>query len=186
MSSGTAINGGFVIEDIHGNAGTDHIVLDYSGTLEGFSAEYVTLRLRTTSNEFVRMRDGITVRNESFHLRDFESAEVTGSSGNDTIELLNGNDIARGGDGSDVITGYDGDDQLFGGAGNDILNGGRGNDIFVVRANSDHDALSDFEQGEDLINVYGFSVGAVEAAIADFNSDVTQRIELGSGSEISL
>ncbi|ACI55485.1 Hemolysin-type calcium-binding region [Rhizobium leguminosarum bv. trifolii WSM2304] len=56
------------------------------------------------------------------------SADVTGSSGDNTITTGAGNDILSGGDGADTLTGGAGDDIIYGNAGNDKLVGGDGND----------------------------------------------------------
>ncbi|ARO30642.1 MULTISPECIES: metal-binding protein [unclassified Rhizobium] len=56
------------------------------------------------------------------------SANVTGSSGDNTITTGAGNDTISGGDGADTLTGGAGDDTIYGNAGNDILIGGDGND----------------------------------------------------------
>ncbi|ANK86218.1 MULTISPECIES: metal-binding protein [unclassified Rhizobium] len=56
------------------------------------------------------------------------SANVTGSSGDNTITTGAGNDTISGGDGADTLNGGAGDDTIYGNAGNDILIGGDGND----------------------------------------------------------
>ncbi|MDR9781399.1 cadherin domain-containing protein [Rhizobium redzepovicii] len=56
------------------------------------------------------------------------SADVIGSSGDNTITTGAGNDILSGGDGADILSGGAGDDTIYGNAGNDKLVGGDGND----------------------------------------------------------
>ncbi|TLX14479.1 metal-binding protein [Rhizobium sp. MHM7A] len=56
------------------------------------------------------------------------SANVTGTSGDNTITTGAGNDMISGGDGADTLSGGNGDDTIYGDAGNDKLIGGDGND----------------------------------------------------------
>lgn len=53
--------------------------------------------------------------------------------------------------GDDVISGGRGNDWLEGGAGNDTLTGDAGHDTFVLRANSGHDVVTDFNASEDVV-----------------------------------
>ncbi|MBY5409070.1 metal-binding protein [Rhizobium leguminosarum] len=82
------------------------------------------------------------------------SANVTGSSGDDTITTGAGNDTISGGDGADTLNGGAGNDHLHGGIGNDTLNGGDGNDqIFgdggndVIRGGAGNDTITDGDVG---------------------------------------
>jgi Ca2+-binding RTX toxin-like protein len=52
---------------------------------------------------------------------------------------------------NDTLYGPKGYDYLIGGVGNDILSGGIGRDRFVLTAGSDHDLITDFTKGEDLL-----------------------------------
>ena len=54
---------------------------------------------------------------------------LTGGSGNDTLDGGTGNDTLAGNAGSDSLTGGTGNDSLSGGAGTDSLNGGAGDDM---------------------------------------------------------
>ncbi|MGO6937778.1 cadherin domain-containing protein [Rhizobium johnstonii] len=78
------------------------------------------------------------------------SANVRGSSGDDTITTGAGNDTISGGDGTDTLNGGAGNDHLHGGSGNDKLNGSAGNDqIFgdggndVIRGGAGNDTITD-------------------------------------------
>ncbi len=85
---------------------------------------------------------------------------LVGTSGNDTIEGLNGND---------TLSGLSGNDQLSGGAGSDTLYGGAGKDQFVLEyfngsiGTQDQDIVTDFQKGEDQIDVRNIG-------ISDFNT----------------
>ena len=63
---------------------------------------------------------------------------IRGGAGNDTINAQMGNDFVDGGDGNDVINGFAGNDILIGGAGNDSIIGGKGNDILNGGAGDDN------------------------------------------------
>lgn len=62
---------------------------------------------------------------------------VNGEGGNDNIRGGSGNDTLLGGDGADTLRGEDGNDSLVGGAGNDSLVGGSGNDTLEGGAGAD-------------------------------------------------
>jgi serralysin len=79
---------------------------------------------------------------------------VSGGAGRDKLDGGPGNDRLSGGDDNDELMGGDGDDVLDGGAGHDMLEGGKGNDTitggpgadaFIVRPDSGHDVVTDFE-----------------------------------------
>jgi len=77
-------------------------------------------------------------------------ANLTGTSGNDTLTLTSANNVAYGGDGNDQITGSAGDDYIYGENGNDHLLGGDGNDY--IRGDSGDD---DIEGGSGNDHLYG-------------------------------
>jgi len=78
---------------------------------------------------------------------------LTGTPGNDTINGLRGNDILNGGGGNDILNGGKGFDTLNGGLGNDTLVGGAGNDVFDLGAGLGLDAISDFANGQDTVQL---------------------------------
>lgn len=98
---------------------------------------------------------------------------INGQAGNDKLFSGAGSDILNGGTGDDTLSGQSGfnmlngdggDDKIFGGTDQDFINGGEGNDIMSGGAgtdrfifNTDHasDRISDFTQGEDLIEFEG-------------------------------
>ncbi|NNU48267.1 metal-binding protein [Rhizobium sp. WYCCWR 11279] len=98
------------------------------------------------------------------------SANVRGSSGDDTITTGAGNDTISGGDGADTLNGGAGNDHLHGGSGNDSLNGSAGNDqIFgdggndVIRGGAGNDTITDGDVGNfspdlglvpEVLNIY--------------------------------
>jgi D-alanyl-D-alanine carboxypeptidase len=114
-------------------------------------------------------------------LRDFRSAsakdnQVLGLGGNDKIRGGNGNDKLLGGDGNDKLSGRDGADVLDGGNGRDVLTGGNGQDFLTGGAGRDvfdfnsvwetgpasssRDVITDFEQGQDVIDLAGIDANS--------------------------
>ena len=97
---------------------------------------------------------------------------LNGGQGDDNLRGQKGNDVLNGGDGNDLLVGHGGADKLNGGDGNDILIGGFGKDRLTGGADSDvfrftkavhspntaaADTITDFVQGEDLIDLAGLS-----------------------------
>lgn len=78
---------------------------------------------------------------------------VTGSTGNDFMNLLEGDDAANGGDGQDV---------LDGGLGSNFLTGGAGNDVFFLdgrgTGSTTWSTITDFTAG-DNVNIWGWVEG---------------------------
>lgn len=70
---------------------------------------------------------------------------LDGGPGNDTLIGGEDNDELMGGDGDDVIDAGAGHDMIEGGKGNDTITGGPGADAFIVRPDSGHDVVLDFE-----------------------------------------
>lgn len=88
--------------------------------------------------------------------------DLTGGGGRDTIRGNKGDDAIDGNGSADSIAGGWGDDNLDGGGGGDTLTGGRGDDtmtggsgadIFVFGRTTDKDVITDFADGEDVIDL---------------------------------
>ncbi len=86
---------------------------------------------------------------------------LEGGEGDDDLEGGRDDDVLDGGEGDDNLSGGRGDDTLDGGEGDDDLTGGRDADTFVLDLMTGVDVITDFEIGEDMIDVSGF-------AFADF------------------
>ena len=84
-----------------------------------------------------------------------------GGEGDDTIEGGEGNDFLAGGGRNDLILGGDGRDGINGGLGDDTLTGGAGRDTFIFNefVTGEVDAITDFEDGIDLIRLRGVGSG---------------------------
>lgn len=85
---------------------------------------------------------------------------VKGDATDQSLKGANGADLITGGGGDDKLYGKSGDDTLSGGAGADTLKGGSGDDHFQFKTIADsttaaagRDTISDFHQGEDVIDL---------------------------------
>ena len=88
--------------------------------------------------------------------------QLIGNWGNDTLfgglgndRLLAGSDSDQlfGGAGNDFLNAYNEDDTLDGGTGTDTLIGGNGSDVFVFRDDGSSDRITDFQNGQDRIDI---------------------------------
>jgi Ca2+-binding RTX toxin-like protein len=101
-------------------------------------------------------------------LGDAGNDRLDGGTGNDQLFGSTGRDQLIGGAGNDILNGGSDRDILIGGAGNDILDGGLGNDRIttgsgrdriVLRRNSGFDTVTDFQNGQDKIDLVGIRFG---------------------------
>lgn len=83
-----------------------------------------------------------------------------GAQGDNRLEGGSGDDTLAGNAGDDILIGGDGDDRLIGGNEQDCLTGGEGRDVFAYHwddesgpAADTRDRITDFEQGEDRIDL---------------------------------
>ena len=79
--------------------------------------------------------------------------KLDGKAGDDSLDGGAGDDTLKGGAGDDTLDGGAGDDTLDGGAGNDTMSGGAGHDTFEFAAGHGNDTITDFTDGEDLIDL---------------------------------
>jgi Ca2+-binding RTX toxin-like protein len=94
------------------------------------------------------------------------TAQVRDSDLGDILWGGEGNDTLHGGGGADQLFGDDGNDGLIGGVGPDTMTGGAGADIFrfggldsrakVPVSDTNGDVVTDFERGQDKIDLTGF------------------------------
>lgn len=80
-------------------------------------------------------------------------APQIGASGADTLTGGAGADLLSGGAGNDVLSGGGEADILVDGLGRDTLTGGAGADLFVLGRDSAEDRITDFEPGQDRIDL---------------------------------
>jgi len=125
------------------------------------------------------------------------SDQLWGGAGRDTLAGNSDNDRLAGGGDNDRLFGDWGRDTLIGGDGDDVLTGGGARDVFVVAPWAEHDRITDFTDGVDVIDLRAFdfvSVAAVKSHIRMVSGDAvfslrgttmtiddTQRGDLGAG-----
>ena len=95
------------------------------------------------------------------------SVRLDGLYGDDTLTGTSGADIIDGGGDNDRLYGSQGDDTLYGGTGDDSLTGGTGADTFAVGLGEGNDTISDFTDGEDLIDLSEFAEHTDVAGFGD-------------------
>ena len=69
---------------------------------------------------------------------------------------------SRGGPGADTLEGNSGDDMLEGGAGADTMDGGIGFDTFIFDLGHGMDTITDFRNGQDLIDISAFGLSGLD------------------------
>lgn len=206
--SGTDVN-----EKLLGLDGNDHLS-GHGGadTLDGGSgndtAYYTTssaginidLALSTASGGDAE--GDILISIENITASNYADTIVAGGSDNGVFRGLAGDDTLHGGSGRNILHGeanndlliaYNGDDELYGGTGNDTLDGGfgddvltgdTGSDVFVFAADWGADKITDFSNGDDLIDLSSTSLQFADLTITQFNADTI--ITVASGDSIIL
>ena len=131
---------------------------------------------------------------------------LLGGAGDDVLYGGEGDDVLYGGEGADVLDGGAGDDELYGGAGDDyllgsegddVLYGGEGDDVlygeggadtFVFQPGHRNDTVKDFADGEDAIDLSGFTVisGFEDLSITADGSDAVIDLSAHGGGSIRL
>ena len=80
-----------------------------------------------------------------------------GAGDDDSLDGGSGHDVLFGGSGADTLDGGEGSDRLYGGTGDDRLTGGAGADTFLFDTGNGDDIVTDFANGEDLIDLREFT-----------------------------
>jgi Ca2+-binding RTX toxin-like protein/uncharacterized protein YegL len=112
--------------------------------------------------------------------------ELLGGNGNDYLVGGDGNDSLYGEDGFDTLVGGSGIDTLTGGAGGDTLTGGSGSDFFYFHVGSGVDAITDFEDGIDFLDLTGYTgATGLNTAIAQSGADTVVTFA-GSADQVIL
>jgi Ca2+-binding RTX toxin-like protein len=116
---------------------------------------------------------------------------LMGEDGNDILNGNKGSDTLIGGIGDDILTGGEGNDEIDGGAGrdwiyldsgNDTATGGEGRDTFVFAAAGGSASITDFDPGQDVLDLSAHNLGGLRdlrAAATNVNGDLL--IDLGGG-----
>ncbi len=101
-----------------------------------------------------------------------------GGQGNDLLFGEAGNDLMWGDAGDDTLCGGTGNDTLIGGMGNDTLLAGEGNDTFVLSADMGIDLISDFQVGQDVLQLDGLDFNQLEMVQEGNNTQVSFNNQL--------
>ena len=130
---------------------------------------------------------------------------LVGRSGDDILDGGNSNDFLMGNAGNDQLFGGSGGDVLLGGRGDDILNGGQGADLLDGDYGADtltggtqadrfefhvrtagfedkfgglaHDTITDFGDGNDVINLINYAAGPRVVAVQNGVNNVLLYID---------
>ncbi len=121
-------------------------------------------------------RDDVTAKDDSGFYSLFGTAKadfILGMAGRDRLLGAAGADCLSGGNGTDTILGGRGNDMISGGKGADVLTGNLGADRFcftgtVQSTGRSIDAITDFTDGVDLIDVSVIDASASAFGIQDF------------------
>ncbi len=117
---------------------------------------------------------------------------IYGGSANDTIFGNTGRDSLYGGLGDDTIFGGEDDDKLRGNGGDDFLEDGNGKDklwgqasadVFSLVADSTTDNIMDFEDGVDLIQLFGV-IAFDELGVLDTSKAGKVKVEIIATGEL--
>lgn len=150
------ISGGAGHDELRGSAGTDLI---YGGA-------GADLLKGNDGNDTLFGNDGVDtlkggIGDDSLDGGDLDD-KLKGKIGNDTLYGGDGNDKLKGGAGADRLYGGAGDDRLDGGTGNDIYQGDAGADRFMFKRHHGSDRITDFTQGEDVIDLRYLGEGGIK------------------------
>ncbi len=87
-----------------------------------------------------------------------------------------------------TLTGGEGDDSIQGGTSDDTLTGNAGADTFVFAHNNGDDTVTDFTDGEDLIDLSAFTgiTGFSDLAVTQDNNNVVIDLSAHNGGTITL
>lgn len=117
---------------------------------------------------------------------------LVGGEDTDQLEGGPGDDELTGGDGEDDLIGNDGNDRLDAGAGHESLDGGTGDDVliggagpdaFVMRPESGHDVIEDFQAGPGMFDHLALvEIAAEELRFREGDEGVTISWNAGASS----
>ena len=140
-------------DDVNGDAGT--VVVDMGAGDDDASSTGSGVRVLMGGRDGDDTLDGGTGFDVLLGAEGDDS--IDGGAGDDWLLGGEGADTLDGGEGNDTLVGGEGADTLAGGAGNDILTGGAGADTFVYAPDYATDSVTDFANGEDLIDLTRFT-----------------------------
>lgn len=209
------VNSGKITGDIYTYDGEDSLLLKAGSSIDsnvdlGGSSDILDLRHGAfgkssltggADNDFYRVaKDDIdifegkgggtdTVKSSvDFHLgANFEDLHLAGHGDIDGVGNAADNRL-YGDKGDNHLSGGKGDDTLNGVGGKDLLTGGAGADTFLFGKAYGHDTITDFQSGEDHINLHGIggisSFAEVQSHASQDGADVV--LDLGGGDVLTI
>ena len=201
------LSGGLGADRLNGGAGVDMVSYSQSdrgvtvdlgkGTGEGGYAEGDVIT--DIENVWGSQYDDFLIGDDSANRLDGDNGNdrLSGGAGDDELRGGWGADDLRGGAGDDFLLGGGGGDDLSGGAGDDslwgggslstTLSGGAGDDIFGFGFGYADDIITDFTDGDDLINLSAFGLSGFDELVVSSDSDgVTIDLRAHDGGTIRL
>lgn len=169
------ISGGVGADELYGAAGNDIIFIDASDTAIDGGADYDRVYVDATS---AGVTLNMTAANVEFAYggNNNDIFNAAGSAVAVKIQGRGGNDILSGGNVADQIYGGVGSDILFGNGGNDLLSGGGADgavDTFFFLNGWGADTISDFQDGEDILNLSTLGTNFAALTIAAMGANHT-------------
>ena len=164
-ATGVTMVGEAGADQLIGSAFNDYLYVDSLDTLIDAGAG---------SNDalFVYVGNGQVATDTTINMATANAEWALGGAGNDTFTNA-GRNV------SVTLSGGGGNDRLTGGLANDYLYGNAGTDTFVVTSNTQFDAILDFANGQDLINVQALGLDN-----AGLQAIITAGFDNGAGSTI--
>ena len=107
-------------------------------------------------------------------------------SGDDQLYGQQGDDLIFGGGGDDILHGQAGDDSLSGDRGLDTLTGGAGDDVFIFTRISDTDIVTDFTDGQDMLDLSDFTDQDIQTALDTANDMSGDTVLTFSGGQVLI
>lgn len=123
------------------------------GAIESSASVRSEITFVTNGSDFITGRDA-----DDQILAAGGNDTLVGNYGNDTLNGEAGNDLIYGGNGDDILDGGVGEDIIFDGSGSDVMRGGQARDIFVLTADGVKDTITDFELGQDKLDLFAWGM----------------------------
>lgn len=181
LSGDDTVYGGAGDDRIHGADGNDMLAGNWGDDLLNGDAGNDTLKGGLGSDALAGHRGADTLRGNAGDDalrgglgRDLMTGgrgadNMFGNGGDDIVKGGKGNDTLRGGKGRDTLSGEQGDDTLIGGAGENTLTGGNGADVFAFKGQPGTNTITDFVDGEDIIQIDGVAFDDIDITQNDAN-----------------
>ena len=139
-----------------GKGGTERMAPLANGVIHYLRGYYKNIWPQPATWLFYGASPDEPMRTQALHFAFKKARDKVGIDPRHTFHILEGGqgfDRLFGGEGDDRLEGGAGDDVLVGGEGDDALTGGAGADTFVFTPDHDTDTITDFGNGDDVIDL---------------------------------